>query len=533
MACITEIGTKPEGDRSEGSSYPESERAYFKRMYGTDHLKQLHDDHQKNAISRYALETKRRELERRLNRLDNLPCSNDPKMTAPGRSAYSLALLRENLLQYIQPHARSLRWNQHYQRALEIVARDVLALCKGRSLKPVAISEVAESEAVKRNLDKNAGYYAFETGKRSKGENLDSALEWCRDNMDRIMCQGNYGLPLVISHRSSNSKPKGDGTWKWRCRIILMQDVRALLLDGRFAIPFLNVFANIPWGEGSMSHSELENWIQLQRVHYTNFYSTDYSAFDVSQPDWLLEDVFDKIVRPCFGELSVSDQALFDAMKDSYINKEIHSFDGVLKVKGCQLSGALTTYAYNTIINQIIDTTALLVNGLDPSKFKSLKCGDDNLTFYSEGQQPWNAKQHAMVIYKYFGVKTTIGDKDMGRTDEMDPTFLSRTWTWNGAERDIDEVLWNLVYPERFRNYDPRYTHVEETRAVALVLACAVLEQPATMRKYFNVNKILSDAKTQRGDFNQTYKAVEALGSGFRTPWLNFKFGSLKQNFVA
>lgn len=526
-ACLTKRGlSHTEGSSSNGSSYPESERAYFRRVYGSDHLDQLHDDHQEASIFRYVRKDKVTEVKRILDQLTHLSCENDPSMTGAGRSAYSLSLLAENLQLYTRKQCRSLRWNEHYQQALCTVAQEVKQLCGGEVLKPMKIEDVATSAPIVKNLKKNAGYLAFETGQRSKGENLDEAVKWCNDNMHLIAVRGAYDIPLVMSHRSSNSKPTSKTTWKWRCRVILMQDERALLLDGRFAVPFTQAFIKCPWGEGGMTQDEVRTWIAIKREHYDSFYSSDYSKFDVSQAPWLLEDVFERVVRPCFGELSDEDDALFEAMKNSYIHKDIHSFNGVIHADGCQVSGSITTYAYNTIINEIIDRTVLLMQGCDYRRFESLKCGDDNLTFYNSSSG-WTKEKHCELIWKYFGIKTTLGQEDVGSTREHDPTFLSRTWTRSGERRWIYEVLWNLVYPERYRDYRPKKTGVSVRRAEALVILSSCLEQDATMREYFNFDMIYEDAQIRRGDLQSVYIALAAMGSGFRTPWLNFKFGNL------
>lgn len=527
-ACLNKF--KPsqlDGLSSDVSAYPASERAYMRRVYGSDHLKQLHDDHQEEAIYRYAYPSVRQELKSRLQQLTHLTCENDPAMTAPGRSAYSIQQLKENLSLYCRKQWRSLRWNEHYRSALRSVAADVKALLKGRRcLQPMAISAVAASGPIQRNLDKNAGYYVFETGRRSKGENLEDAVKWCDEHLAEICERGHYDLPLVISHRSSNSKPTSESTWKWRCRIILMQDIRALLLDGHFAVPFTELFKDISWGEGGMTQADVRQWVELAKGHYECFYSSDYSKFDVSQPAWLLEDVLMKVVRPCFGELSEEDELWFKAMTESYIHKDIHGFDGIYHADGCQISGALTTYAYNTIINEIIDRTVLLMQGCDLRKFKSLKCGDDNLTVYKYGE-PWDSRKHCELIEKYFGIKTTLTEDDCGWFKDKDPVFLSRTWTSNGEYRDLNQVLWNLVYPERYRDYKPEKTGVSTKRAEALVLLSAYKEQSATMRQYFRLDKLLEDAQV-RWDENEIYTALAGLGTGFKTPWLNFKFGNLK-----
>jgi hypothetical protein len=311
-----------------------------------------------------------------------------------------------------------------------------------------------------------------------------------------------------------------------------MQDERALLMDGRFFVPFTELFKSCPWGEGSMTHDEVDSWIAMTRQHYDRFYSSDYSKFDLSQPAWLLEDVFYQVIRPCFGQLDPQDELAFKALVNSYIHKEIHTWFGPLHVDGCQVSGSLATYAINTIVNQIVDLTSLLMQGCNPSKFKSLKCGDDNLTFYPSSE-PWNAQTHCFLIRRFFGIKTTLNEEDCGNPRFEDPKFLSRVWTMNGAQRNIQEVLWNLVYPERWREYDPKVTHVSIRKAQALMLYCAYLEQPATMREYFDIGLVRREAGLNRRDDVSAYKALAAMGSGFNDPWIQFKFGNLKSQALA
>lgn len=513
------------GSVCEASRYPRSESDYFRSRYGSDNLHQHTDKRQQRAIMRYARPEFKREVLKTLRINANLECEDSQEITHPGRSAVSLQLLRANLAEYKRTQARSLRWNEHYQAALASVAKDVIHLLHGYKLQPMSIKEVAASESVIHNFDKNAGYIGFQTNQRSKGENIDLAVEWCEQNLQEIMSRGYYGIPYVIAHRSSNSKPSDDRYWKWRCRIILMQDLRALLYDGHFAIPFKKLFENISWGEGGMHPDQVSAWVMLRRREYPYFYSSDYSRFDVSQPVWLLEDMFNYVVRPCFGELSSLDELWFNTMRDSYIHKEIHGFDGPIFVHGCQVSGALTTYCYNTIINEIIDRTALLMQGCNLNDFVSLKCGDDNLTYHRSNR--WSKEQHCKLIHKYFGIKTTIGEDDYG-TSTKDPSFLSRKWTFDGRERPLQEVLFNLVYPERYRNYDPNITHVTEERAIALVIACACVEQDKTMRHYFKTDEIFKTAGVSPySNLKPLYQAVATLGTGFRSDKVNYQLEKL------
>lgn len=303
--------------------------------------------------------------------------------------------------------------------------------------------------------------------------------------------------------------------------MILMQDIRALLYDGRFAIPTITLFQGIPWGEGSMSTLDVRHWIQREREHASYWYSSDYSKFDTSQAGWLIEDVFNKVIRPLFGQLSDEDEQWFQVMVNSYIHKDIDSFDGRIHIDGCQVSGSLMTYAINTIVNEIVDRTALIMQGCDYRKFRSLKCGDDNLTYYP-ASEPWNARKHCEIILRYFGIRTTLGETDHGRAKDQDPHFLSRTWTRGGEWRPLIEVLWNLVKPERRRVYNPSVTNISVKRAEALVMFCAYLEQDKLMREYFDVDRIRYDAIIDRKRPESAYQVLASMGSGFRTPWINF-----------
>lgn len=509
---------------AKSSSYPESERLYFQRKYGSDVYDQRRDRRQVEALHKYCLVNKRKELKHVISRVMNLSCENVPGL-APGRSAIILSQLRDNLALFEEPSHQSLRWNEHYRQALEMtcddLVREVKVMNHGMLLKPVSLQAVAESESFVHNANKHAGYIAFESGKRSKRDNVEQGIKWCEEHEEAILLKGNYGLPQVLGHRSSNSKVSSweSGTFKARCRAINMADVRQQLMDGRFQVPFNCKCLNVAWSEGGMSHEDVQSWINVARSKFNYYYSSDYSKFDTSQSDWLLEDAFKKVIRPCF-DLNEHDDKLFDVMVKSYIVKDIHGFDRIYHAKKGNTSGSLWTYWINTIINEIVDRTAILMQGFDPRKVISLKCGDDNVVFHNFSD--FDPRTHARLIQRFFGIKTTIGDNDFGTTAEA-PLFLSRVWGYGGAERPIYEVVWNLIHPERFRDYYA--SGIPISQAVALVLYCAVIEQPATMRKYFDVKAIQRDAKVDSKKPESAYRMLAKAGSGFYTGWINMHLG--------
>lgn len=518
------------GSSNKASSYPESEVAYFRRRYGSDNYHQLVDRHQGIGILRFARDaSKRAELEVLIEQLRNLPCVNDPEIRHPGRSAVSLAQLRKHLDAFLTPSPRPLRWNEHYRSALDYVAQEVKSQCLGTALlQPMDYQDVVQSGAITKNLDKNAGYFGFQTGKRSKGENLSEALEWVLSNKDQLLDAENYNIPLVMAHRSSNSKPSGNG-WKWKCRIILMQDIRALILDGRFAVPFAEAFKSCAFGEGSMTQDQVASWIQIARSNYTHFFSSDYSQFDVNEAGWCIEDIFNYIIKPCFALNGPDDEHMFNLMVQSYIHKDIHSFNGTYHADKANVSGSLLTYVVNTLYNRLITVTILKMMGCDVANFHSLLCGDDNLTYY-RNEPDFNVKTYCDLVLKYFGIKTTIEDSDYGLAS-VNPKFLSRVWTWGGQERDIKEVIFNLLFPERFREYSPKVTGVSEERAVALVLYCAYIEQSKTMGQWFDFYKIQRIAGVSPGrNAMEPYEILATLGSGFKTQWINWQIdqGTMK-----
>lgn len=512
------------GSSSVPSSYPELERSYLLR-YGSDTIRTLHDRHAEKGIVHYCLTSKRSEVNRVIRREKNLDCSNTPGLT-PGRASILIDQLRDNLTLFKQPSHQSLRWYDKYWKAIELTRQDlvnqVLFRNHGKLLQPVSFNEVARSESFTRNANKHAGFDAFVTGKRAKGDNIEWATEWCESHLEEVIQRGNYGIPLSMAHRSSNSKIDDwdQGTFKSRCRVVLMASTRQQLFDGRFLLPFNDNCLSIDWSEGGMTHEEVQHWINKARLNYKYYYSSDYSKFDTSQSDWLLEDVFYHIIKPCF-KLSCVDDQLFTVMVNSYIHKEIHGFDGVYRVHKGNISGSLWTYWINTILNEVVDRTCILAQGFDPRKMVSLKCGDDNIVFHNEAR--FDPLRHADIIHHFFGIKTTIGESDYGSSSTA-PTFLSRTWCLDGAERPVYEVIWNLIYPERFRDYHK--SGLPELQAVALLLYCAYLEQPKTMVKYFDVRAITRDAGVDHYQPDSAYRTLARAGTGFYTSWINFHLGS-------
>jgi hypothetical protein len=416
---------------------------------------------------------------------------------------------------------------RHYQQALLDVFADMNALLRrGAHLKPISLQAVSESESLRNGLSSNAGWIGYLTGLRTKRENLDVALEWCQEYIHDIALGGDYHLLVVPSHRSSNSKVSRVGFWKLKCRVVLMQDLRAELLDGRFAVPLNDLFKAIPWGEGSMNHAEVDRWIQEARFHYHHWYSTDYSKFDTSQPAWLLEDIFEKVLRPLFGELSDEDNKLFEAMEHSYIHKKIVWKDRIVSADKGNFSGSLLTYLINTVLNQVVDRTSLYVQGVNPKNTTTLKCGDDNIT-YLKRSELFDYTKHAQIIKHYFGISVSDEKSRTGKQEE-DPPFLSRIWTPDGATRPIEEVLWNLEFSERFRDYTQSVTHVPERVAEALLLMCVWREEPVTAERYFNMRMVQADADLNgpRSD-KVIYGNLASMGSGWRTPWIRMKLDEL------
>jgi hypothetical protein len=528
MELVTKVQpSQLEGYTSEGYPDPGLDVIrYIRKRYGQDNPKQLLDRHQREAILRYCKPAYRKEVRRILHDNEHAKCLNAPGFARPGRAAISVGQLEDNLNLFLTPDVPQKRFMDAYQRSLDSVLDDLMLITKGDHLKPISLMAVSESDSIKRGLSSNAGWIGFLTGCRTKRENLSLALEWCQNYMHDIAIGGDYHLYVVPSHRSSNSKIVDSNSWKLKCRIVLMQDLRGELLDGRFAIPFNNVFMKCPWGEGSMSHSDVDLWIRQARFDLDKWYSTDYSKFDTSQPKWLLEDIFSKIIRPMFGDLSEEDDQLFKAMTHSYINKKIIWKDQIYSVSKGNFSGSLLTYAINTILNEVVDRTSLLIQGVDLNARRSLKCGDDNIT-YLKDSEPFNLEVHARIIHRLFGISVSTEKSSLGKAGN-DPEFLSRVWTLDGAQRDIREVLWNLEFSERFRDYSEEKTHVPERVAEALLLMCVWREEPSTARKYFDMHMVEVDSQLngRRSDYN-IYGKLASMGSGWNTPWIRTKLGEL------
>lgn len=502
------------GDRIEACSYPESESLFFKRTLGRDDLEPIHDDRAENYIVSYSLVSKRREVEQILDRIHHLKCENEP-VKWPGRSAVVRTQIDEILSNMAKPDCRSFRWNKHYQATLAQLRAEMVRA----HLKPLSLCAVAETETFRKNLKKNAGYMAFETGKRSKGQNLDEALRLAEASELQDVMRRHFCKPLVVAIRTSNSGISDweAGTWKERTRPILMVDLRQLLQSSRFGVPFNEWFqSNVPWGEGGMTHQQVEQWTWKTRTRFRHWLSTDFSKYDSSQSSWLIEDAF-SIVKAAFPGLNAHEEGLFETIVNSYIHKEIHSYNRIYSVHKGTTSGEIWTYTINTIIHRIIEVTIFRMMGV--KRYESLLCGDDGLTYY-DGEL--DLAKYSSLITRYFGIAVSMGKSTFGSARKDDPVFLSRRWTLAGASRPIEEVFFNLIYPERFRDYFA--SGLSEERAVTLLLMCAYYEQPESFRRYMNVDA-LERASGVRS-VADAYRKLAKAGTGFETQWLRWQFGS-------
>lgn len=297
-----------------------------------------------------------------------------------------------------------------------------------------------------------------------------------------------------------------------------MDDLRKLLFDGRFCVPFSEKFKFASFGEGGMSHEEVKTWILNKQLQYRHWVSTDYSKFDTSQADWLIEDAF-TVIKSCFKRFNDVDEALWNAMVYSYVHKDVLTHLGELHFDKGNISGSCWTYIINTVINRICIGYSMKAQGVQDGKWATLICGDDSLLLYND--EKFSLRTHCSLIQKYFGITTSV-EKSTDETKFDYPEFLSRCWDPAGAKRPIQDVVWNMMFPERYRDY--RKSGVPMRRAVALLLLCGVFEQPGTMREWFDIGAIMRDAEyDSRSNNYATYEILRKMGSGFATSWIHFK----------
>lgn len=407
--------------------------------------------------------------------LRNLKSQKDGKLFSQGVKSYKQLL--EAVERFTEPNHTSFRWNRNYQRAKAELKENFAKL-------KLSMLQYHDDESMIDALpktDTHSGYTYLETGKRKKRENLGKIYSRYCDEEKKARESGSFNKPILPGTRTQGSgafTENGERTndCKHKTRLVSMIDLMVIFAELKFANPIQKALAGMRWYAGGKDPSQISTIITNMRHDLTDYVSLDYSAYDQSVSNWLIEDAFE-IIGAAFVDL---DEQLFSIIVEDFINKNFVFGDGVVSASKGVPSGSMFTQIIDSVVNVLMITTYLYSKDVTG---QMIVMGDDNL-LYTKGKI--DVEDIATYIRKNFGV-TVNSDKTTSGQSKDDPEFLSREWRADGQYREPHEVMGKMLYPERYRNYS------EDRASAQMVLYAYILTYPLTMQKIMNVDQFLMD----------------------------------------
>lgn len=407
----------------------------------------------------------------------------------------------------------SFRWNANYQRSLEFW-RDYLVKRRGVTpLKTLVFTRDAEVEAVLPKSNTHSGFMFLETGRKKKGENMDGIVEKVKYLEEYGLRSGNFDRPVLPSYRSQASGEYDDAnkrtnTCKHKHRVVSMYDLGVVVVELKWAKPFQEFFGGLPIYAGGKDNRDISMIILDRHSRLHNWLSLDYSSFDTSVSNWLIEDAFD-LVKSCF-QLTDAEEKLFDVMVNSFINKTFVLAEGYLKSTKGVPSGSMWTQIIDTLVNLIIGQTyyyAKLEKRMVQHDFQMIAMGDDNLI---QTRMPIDRADIASYISKNFGMVVNADKSEQNGENEVSnfPKFLARSWTSFGQDRPCLQVFSRMLFPERPRGWKYKQGAVDPI----LVIYSYVLTYPLAMRHLMNVAQFLRDNESKLKAFTDDMVLQNAPG---------------------
>jgi hypothetical protein len=354
---------------------------------------------------------------------------------------------KEKLDRFVMPNHPNFNWNVHY----------AWAKCQFRQelkriglLHPVLFNTEQDIIDSVDRLNTSAGYLRFYDGKYKKLDNLSLALEMLKLK-SKDFANSDYS-PIIFGTRTKLKDildEKGNLNTKWSCssRVIHVVSEEDIFLEFMTGKPLMRALCNLDWYAGGMDDRELTKRINHLRINYGHWLSVDYSAYDTTVSDWLIRDAFNLLFE------LFDDKELPKGYKEFIIKGFTYTqyldTDGKIKRKNKGIpSGSYFTQAIGSVINKLMVMTYMHSAGIDD--FEMMIMGDDNLIFTKD-----YLKSASIMSYlkKNFGIIGNVDKEGQGESSIDHPTFLSRTWKYEGPWRDIKEIVVGLTTADHFRRH--------------------------------------------------------------------------------
>lgn len=355
--------------------------------------------------------------------------------------------ISDAMLRFSDENHPSFRWNRNYQKAKELMIDSFKRL----NLTPISYNNDEDIKEVLPKLDTHSGYMYIETGFRSKGENLEGILNRFEDEVNSALASGTFNKPILIAFRTQGSGEYTDrgertGHCKHKTRVVSMIDLIWCVAEFKFMKPFQDLISTYEFYAGGKDddkiNEKLRAWWSLSK--YQKFISLDYSSYDQTISNWLMEDAY-KIIASAFN-MTDNEKKLWNILVHDAVHKDFILSEGLLHSNKGLPSGLPSTQILGTIVNRLITLTYFTSIQED---FKMMAMGDDNIIFCSKEV---SLQEFGSYVNKNFGMIVNVDKSDEGFKGS-DPKFLSRYWTVMGPWRDKYQLLSRMLFPERRRNY--------------------------------------------------------------------------------
>lgn len=339
----------------------------------------------------------------------------------------------------------NFRWNENYQKAKLQLER----MFSSEHLKSLTYNSDSDVMSYLPKTDTHSGFEYILTGLKKKGEYAKGILQAYNAEEKFALEHGSFGKLILPGTRTQGSgafdELTGERTYhcKHKTRMINMVDLYVILAELKYAKPIQELLVSNDWYAGGKDPSVITRQFSHWRRTYNYYLSIDYSGYDQTIPDWLIEDAFD-IMFKAFDEKGV----LCDVIVNDFIHKDL-LFDGnIYHLDKGVPSGSMFTQIVDTVCNWLIILTyAYSINEPD---IDMMVMGDDNIIFT---RRSWNVRSLSEYVSKNFGMIIGSKSDDVAPVSQT-PHFLSRYWKYTGQWRHPSVLVSKLAFPERRRRYD-------------------------------------------------------------------------------
>lgn len=410
-----------------------------------------------------------------------------------------------SLIHYGELSTKNFSWSRNFGIASTIL-RDAF---RPIHLDPIKFSSDMDIDEVFSDKSTSSGAI----GSGSKDKNWEQIKHYANVILNDIKANVPFSkiwIPAMPFHRSQlHDLSTGLGfnpNYKEKDRLIWGVDASTVLIEALFARPLINYSKDAWFGyAGGKAPDVLRSNIHHAMAAQDYWYSTDYSKFDQTIPNWLIHECF-SFVRECYDPKY---KKIIDWIEYNFTNTKLALPDGrVLEVHKGIPSGSHFTQLIGSMANALMMLTYLasiedhrytddqikhnveykLSTDAPFPKQRMFVMGDDNLFFYKD---KLDIKDISNYVHTVFGViintdKTVVGHHNT-------PKFLSRYWrAVDGEDRNQIDLLLNLVLPERVRSYDG-YSPID------ILFSLYYTFRYAFHAPYRNMNAWFSDSYRQSG----------------------------------